>query len=249
MHTSKLGTWGGTLIIAGTSIGVGMLGLPVVTGPSGFIPSLTVLLVSWAFMTITGLLFVELCLWIKQEVNIISMANKTFGNVGKIAAWLLYIFLFYCLTIAYLVGGGNILGDMTENAFPSYVRILLFAAVFISFVAMGKKIVDPLNRALMAGLFASYVGFLVIGFPSVKSELLLQKNWSHLLIALSYCFCLFWLSSNNSDTCKLDALRWPKNSKGLCLRRTHYTIDLHFVAVAFFGDSSRRRTSRFYEDF
>src|SRR3989344_6702092 len=50
---------GGTLLIAGTAVGVGMLALPVATGPGGFIPSITIYLICWAFMLCTGLLLVE----------------------------------------------------------------------------------------------------------------------------------------------------------------------------------------------
>lgn len=105
MQFSGLRTFGGSLIVAGTSIGAGMLALPVVTGPAGFVPSIAVLVACWAFMTITGLLFAELSLWLKSDANILSMAKRTLGKPGLIATWVLYLFLFYSLTIAYMVGG------------------------------------------------------------------------------------------------------------------------------------------------
>src|SRR5262245_20149803 len=111
-ETKALGTWGGALIVTGTSVGGGMLALPVVTSPAGFWPSVAVLILCWAFMTITGLLFAELSFWLKQEANILSMARQTLGKRGAAVTWILYLFLFYCLAVTYLVGGANFISDM-----------------------------------------------------------------------------------------------------------------------------------------
>ncbi|HKZ00308.1 MAG TPA: aromatic amino acid transport family protein, partial [Rhabdochlamydiaceae bacterium] len=50
---------GGILLVAGTSIGVGMLALPVATAAGGFVPSLLIYLICWIFMMCTGLLILE----------------------------------------------------------------------------------------------------------------------------------------------------------------------------------------------
>ncbi len=191
MQFAGLRTFGGTLIVAGTSIGAGMLALPVVTGPSGFVPSIAVLVACWAFMTLTGLLFAELALWLKSEANILSMAKKTLGKPGLIATWVLYLFLFYSLTIAYMVGGGNMLVELFGNGTSDYVRILLFSLVAISIVAVGKNIVDPINRALMIGLFVAYGGFVFIGASAIKPEQLWVHDWSLASLALPVTFTSF----------------------------------------------------------
>jgi tyrosine-specific transport protein len=48
--------FGGMLLVAGCCIGAGMLALPVLTGLSGFDPSLLVLIAAWAFLTFTAFL-------------------------------------------------------------------------------------------------------------------------------------------------------------------------------------------------
>src|SRR6202034_2531754 len=101
------GLLGGSLLVAGTSIGGGMLALPVLTSVGGFVPSLVIYFSCWLFMACTGLLFLEVSLWLHAEANIVSMADRTLGKIGKYAAWGLYLFLFYCLTLAYIVGCGN----------------------------------------------------------------------------------------------------------------------------------------------
>jgi ABC-type Na+ efflux pump permease subunit len=61
---------GGTLLISATTIGVGMLGLPVATGPGGFMPATFIYLLTWFFMLCTGLLLLEVCTWMPNEANL-----------------------------------------------------------------------------------------------------------------------------------------------------------------------------------
>jgi len=177
MQNTKLGALGGACIVSGTSIGAGMLALPVITGPSGYVPSIAVLILSWIAMTITGLLFVELSIWLKKEVNLLTMAETTLGKLGKAATWFVYLFFFYCLLVAYLVGGGNLLSDIYGTVDDKAQRILIFAAVFVSLITIGKTVVDPINRVLVAGLFIAYIGFVIIGFDSVDIKNLQVANW------------------------------------------------------------------------
>ena len=88
---------GGMLLVAGSCIGAGMLALPILTGLAGFFPSLFMMIVSWAFMTFTGLLLIEVNGWFKFQVNLVSMAEESLGKKGKLIAWLAYLFLFYSL--------------------------------------------------------------------------------------------------------------------------------------------------------
>jgi tyrosine-specific transport protein len=183
----------GALLIAGTTIGGGVLGLPVVTGIAGFFPSLLIYLLCWVFMATTGLLFLEISLWMGKDANIITMAEKTLGLPGKIAAWALYLFLFYCLTLAYIVGSG----DLFVQAFSGVATLkpwqgqLLFLALFGPFVYAGAKVVGHFNVFLMIGLGVSYLGFIFLGAPHVDTTLLLRSDWSYLWLGLPITFTSF----------------------------------------------------------
>lgn len=77
-------TLGGVLLVAGTTIGAGMLALPIVTGFAGFWPSALMLIVFWVFMTYTALLLLEVNLWMeKPGGNMIAMAEMTLGKGEK----------------------------------------------------------------------------------------------------------------------------------------------------------------------
>ncbi len=182
--------FGASLLIAGTAIGGGMLALPVVTSLGGFLPAVVLYIACWLFMTITALLFVEVWLSLDGEPNVISMAKKMLGWPGKIAAWILYIFLFYCLSTAYVSGGGAFFAELFP-ALPSWLSCVIFVAIFAPFVFIGAWATDRINMILMVGLVCSYLVFVFVGTSSVQSERLLSFSWSHSLGALPVVFTSF----------------------------------------------------------
>ncbi|MCB1109738.1 MAG: amino acid permease [Chlamydiia bacterium] len=178
MSTKKGSVFGGTLLIVGSCIGAGMLGLPILTGIPGFFPSLLMFIISWAFMLITGILMVEIMGWFKKPVNLISMVEKTLGPLGKVLCWLLYLFLFYALLVAYISASGNHTSLFFHNAFhlaiPNWLGSLFFVIVFGWMVYLGTKPVDHLNRYLMIGKIVSFVLLVLLGIEYVVPRLLLH---------------------------------------------------------------------------
>lgn len=163
-------TLGGTLLVAGTTIGAGMLALPVVTGLSGLFPSLATLCIYWLASLCTSFLFLEVNMAFDTPVNFVTMAKKTLGKPGKIIAWGIYLLLLYCLTAAYIAGSKSFMG--------SPIGPVLFLLIFGSLVAFKTRIIDHANRFLMIGLLVSYVLLLTLGLPFMHKELLMHVNWS-----------------------------------------------------------------------
>lgn len=190
--TNKQGTvFNGALLVAGTSIGGGMLALPIETGLSGFFPSVLVYFLCWGLMTCTGLLFLEVALSMKKESNIVTMAEQTLGIGGKIFSWCLYLFLFYSLTLAYISGCGNLLAQAFPSIIPAKWGPFLFVLFFGPMIYAGTRIVGKVNAVMMIGLAISYLTFVVLGAPNVKVEKLLETDWSLALMGLPVAFTAF----------------------------------------------------------
>lgn len=190
--TASLGSFlGGMFLVAGTAIGGGMLALPVLTGLAGFIPSLVLYLLCWLFMASTGLLYLEACLWSEKETNFLSLATRTLGKAGRYFTWVVYLFFFYCLTLAYIVGCGDLFSELSGGYLSSAIGSWLFVLLFAPFVFLGTKAVAPINIMLMVGLGLSYFTFIALGFHHVDNSLLLNREWSHMFIALPVAFAAF----------------------------------------------------------
>lgn len=174
-------TVGGVLLVSGTTVGAGMLALPVVTGYAGFFPSVIMFIAYWLFMTFTALLILEVNLWMeKKDANMITMARMTLGRFGEAIAWVTYLFLLYALTTAYLAGGGPIFNEflygLTGITVPKYLESVPLLLIFGYFVYRGAHTVDWINRLLMAGLVVAFCLSAFLLTPYVNPELLFHHN-------------------------------------------------------------------------
>ncbi|MDE3046945.1 MAG: tyrosine transporter [Verrucomicrobiota bacterium] len=182
---------GGTLLIAGTAIGVGMLALPVATGPAGFVPSIFIYLVCWAFMLCTGLLLLEVSLWMPKDTSFISMAEKILGPIGKGIFWVIYLFLFGTVMIAHAAGGGAVLLDITGWALPNWLAVVIYSGVLAPVIYLGARSVDRLNMILISGVVISYFAFVGVSIQHIDAHLLNYANWGRAWIAFPILFTAF----------------------------------------------------------
>lgn len=183
--------FGGTLLIAGTMVGVGMLALPVATGEGGFLPAAVIYILCWLFMLCTGLLLLEVCTWMPKDSNLITMSERLLGPIGKNICWAVYLFLFLTVMIAHVVGGGQILSEITGGSLPTWLTMVIYVAIFSPVVYLGTKWVDRLNITLMLGVATSYFLFIAVSYSHVDVHLLARSNWSKAWLALPVLFTAF----------------------------------------------------------
>ncbi len=169
---------GAALLVAGTTIGAGMLALPTVLGPAGFWPSAGVLAVYWLLSYFCGQMFIAVTLAFEEPVNLHSMVKATLGRGGEILCWVLYLGLLYSLTAAYLSGGHAIVKSLT--GIEPTVLLVVFGAV----IAMGAFAVDWVNRVFMVGLVVAYVMLIGAMAPKLDLSLLSRTNGSMVWLAL-----------------------------------------------------------------
>ncbi|MCH9625345.1 MAG: Tyrosine-specific transport protein [Chlamydiales bacterium] len=193
--TNKGSVLGATLLVAGTCIGGGMLALPIATGVSGFFPSLLMILLGWAFMTTTALFLAEVNLWMEPGSHVIAMASRFLGPLGKVIAWVLYLFIGYASLVAYTAGGGEMFATGIQFVFgvalPLPWALFLFVAVFGTIIYLGNVIVGRVNTFLMFGLITAYFLLIATGSPYVKWGYLLRGSFGNTLIAVPLLLTIF----------------------------------------------------------
>lgn len=189
--TNVLRVISGTFLIAGTMIGAGMLGLPLVTGVAGFFPGLLITLIVWFFMYCTGLLFLEVTLWMPDGSNVLSISGRFFGKGGRLLSGGMFVFLYYCLMIAYFAAGAPLLAEALGISPTSWGSFSLFGVVFATIVAIGPKSIDRTNIMLSIAMIAAW--FILIGGGGDKVELprLTYTKWSAMIFAMPVLFSAF----------------------------------------------------------
>jgi tyrosine-specific transport protein len=110
------------------------------------------------------------------------MAGRTLGRAGKVVSWLVFLFLFYSLMVAYVAASGSLItdfiGEMTGHDFHHGYGGFLFCLFFGILLYLGIGAMDWFNRLLMLGLLVSYVTLIAVGSSHVDSALLKRSDWS-----------------------------------------------------------------------
>lgn len=186
---------GGTLLVAGTSIGVGMLALPVQTASGGFFPSIILYFFCWLFMLMTGLLILEACVWMPKNANLITLSERLLGKWGKRSCWILYLFLFSCLMIAHVAGAGQITSDLFPGAFSEAGSMILYVLLFSPIIYFGTLWVDRINLFLMFALGIAYCILVASSIHYVTPSFLTRVHWNSAFSSLPIIFTAFGYQS------------------------------------------------------
>lgn len=185
---------GGILLVVGTSIGAGMLALPVATAEIGFLPAMGLLFFGWLVMTASAFLLLEVNLWLPAESNIISMARTTLGLPGQIIAWLTYLLLLYALLAAYTAGGGDFLQHLCSLfhlTIPSWLASVIFTLILGAIVFHGIRSVDYVNRGLMITKFSTLLLLFIFILPHINPTNLVHGQLKYLATGLTVTMTSF----------------------------------------------------------
>lgn len=191
MHSRFIG---GILLIVGTSIGGGMLALPVANAATGFWQSSFFLLLCWAFMTLGAFFILEANLYLSRGKHMVSMAEATLGNYGLLTAWISYLFLLYTLLSAYISGGADVLNSLLFKVglhLNDWQASTLFTLLFGSVVYGGIRYVDYANRALMFGKLGVYCLLIVLIAPYIEWSNLQQGHMRYISGSIMILFTSF----------------------------------------------------------
>jgi len=174
------------LIIAGTTIGAGMLALPIASSGLGFLTAMVILFFAWCLMTYTALLTLELHQHAPPNATLNTLAKNILGKKGQIIANFSMIFLFYSLCAAYIAGGGGQLQLMLSNwsavEIPPQTGAIAFAILFGSIITLGASTVDKLNQVLFIIKVMVLTSIFYILTPHIQGEYLLNMPMQQGLI-------------------------------------------------------------------
>jgi len=185
---------GGSMIIAGTAIGAGMLANPTAMSGIWFSGSVLLFLFMWGVTTLSALMLLEANLHFEKGANFDTITNELLGKSWNIINGISVAFTLYILTYAYITSGGSI----TESLFHRFVpnlpinhtfAALLFCLALALFVSISTKAVDRMSTILIFGMVIAFFLSTTGLISSAKSDILLnhvaQSETSYLPYLLS----------------------------------------------------------------
>lgn len=170
-------TLGSVFIVAGTTIGAGMLAMPLAAAGVGFSVTLVLLVGLWALMCYTALLLLEVYQHVPADTGLGTLAKRYLGRYGQWITGFSMMFLMYALTAAYISGAGELLAssisDWTGTSISPTMGVLLFTFVAGGVVCVGTSLVDLFNRLLFSAKIIFLVVMLALLMPHVHKVNLL----------------------------------------------------------------------------
>lgn len=164
-------------IVAGTTIGAGMLAMPLAAAGVGFGVTLALLFYLWGLMCYTALLLLEVYQHVPADTGLGTLARRYLGRYGQWATGFSMLFLMYALTAAYMSGAGELLASSLSEWLSLSVSpatgVLLFTFVAGGVVCIGTSLVDLFNRFLFSAKLIFLIVMLALLMPHVHKVNLL----------------------------------------------------------------------------
>ena len=186
-------TLGSALIVAGTTIGGGMLAMPLTSAGIGFGFTMVLLVALWLLLCFSALLFVELYQTVDSDAGIGTLAEKYYGTFGRVVSTTVLIIFLYAIMSAYVSGGSSLLSaflpTIIDAETTTRIAGILFTVVFGAFIIVGTTSVDAVNRILFTTKILAFVLVLFLLLPKISIDNLLEMPINNaLLISASPIF-------------------------------------------------------------
>ena len=161
-------------LIVGTSVGAGILALPLSTAPCGFWGSLLALVITGAFMTYAALNMLRSRLHFSQEVDLATMSETFLGTGGAWVLRICYLCLLYALVSMYITVGANWLMELGARHFdillaPAFSQ-LLFAASIAGIIYSGLASLAHVNQWITGAKILFLLLIIGVSLPEITPQ-------------------------------------------------------------------------------
>jgi tyrosine-specific transport protein len=183
------------LLISGVCVGASLLAMPVLVAKLGFILSLILLLASCVLMVYTGLLTLEINLWLPPGANFVAMVERTLNKpIAYITGGMYLVYLYATLCCLYTSGSILLTLSFTHgihHVLPFWCGSLVWLLMLSGIVWIGLKRSDYINRIVMLTLLVIFALFIIFILPHLKPSLLAGGHISALPHAIPIMLTAF----------------------------------------------------------
>ena len=141
---------GGAFLVVGTTIGAGMLSLPLITAACGFGLSVILIILSWSVMYFTALKLIRVCASYPLGVNYTSLIKSYLPLPLQMVFTFVYLLLLYALMAAYTTQGAALVKIVSLG---THVSVPLDTVIFIlifGFFVLSTRLSDYINRSFVS---------------------------------------------------------------------------------------------------
>ncbi len=186
---------GSIFLVTGTTIGAGMIALPVKTGIYGYGATLFMFIAVWFATLVIAFSMLEANLQQKNGANLITMIRFTLGKPGEIIGWVSSLLFLYCIIAAYLSGLGELTSYSLRYFFDTDIKvstsILMITSAFSLLIYFGIKASERVNRIFVIIILLTFFVLLFITMPYVEPNNLGITDFKPPALSLPIVFTSF----------------------------------------------------------
>ncbi len=192
MKNPTLKIFTAALMISGNTIGAGILGLPILAGMAGALPSTAGLMAIWMVMLGTAFVLAWRMTSHGPEVKgLPSLFQKELGPFGKGFATIGYLINYFGILVAYLCGGATIITHLFNLDVPQSIVTLILFAILTGVTLFGVEVVRKSNALLMALLFVAFSYLIIVSGKSVHLQWFQYADWRFFPAVFPVFICTF----------------------------------------------------------
>lgn len=190
---------GGTMLVAGTAIGAGMLGLPMISAGMWFYWSGVILVASWFMMLRSSQALLEVNLHFRPGDSFHTLARSLLSPFWTTLNGLSVAFVLYTLVYAYVSGGGSVVQQALAPVMPfpppRFFSSLFFALLLAACIWWSSRAVDRLATAFMGGMVITLVLSMCGMLGNLRIATLLDLNGDGGQFIFIWCALSTYLTS------------------------------------------------------
>ena len=191
--------WGALFVVAGTTIGAGMLALPMSVASLGLLGGSVLLSALWGVMYLASLISLDLNIHAKVGSSVARLAEKYLGKWAGLFGAATLVLLLNALLVAYTSGATSLIKTISDTYttinLSQPVTITIFTICMASLVCIDMRILDAGNRIFFAIMMFVFLAMMTVLSDKVTiSQNMLgiqEPGFSPWLIAVPLFFTSF----------------------------------------------------------
>ncbi|OEZ33787.1 amino acid transporter [Francisella endosymbiont of Amblyomma maculatum] len=185
MFTSINKQIGCIFLIIGTSLGGGILAIPMILSYFSAIIGSIIMFLMWLLMTYSTLAVAEACLHFEKGISYLGLAHKLFKKPGIVLVYICAFGILYGMLAAYISAIGSSFESLLNI---NYIVIeISFVIIFGGFILKGTGSAEWLNRVFLSVKLIIILFTIILLFKSIRLTNLDSysfSNFEQLIIAL-----------------------------------------------------------------
>ncbi|MFV9925488.1 MAG: aromatic amino acid transport family protein [Francisella endosymbiont of Hyalomma scupense] len=172
-------------LIIGTSLGGGILAIPIILSYFSAIIGSIIMFLMWLLMTYSTLAVAEACLHFEKGISYLGLAHKLFKKPGIVLVYICAFGILYGMLAAYISAIGSSFESLLNI---NYIVIeISFVIIFGGFILKGTGSAEWLNRVFLSVKLIIILFTIILLFKSIRLTNLGSysfSNFEQLIIAL-----------------------------------------------------------------